>query len=124
VIAEVAAAVTVALPVEARWGFILSGLLLMAFTGAIVRAIRRGAAVPCRCFGPSTRPPDRWHVVRNAALLAVCGVGAVAGSLDPSSRPETSVVSIAGGVAVALLLINLDSIAALFKPFTFQEGNR
>lgn len=55
-----------------RWVAVVSAVLLIAFTVAIARQMRRGARPPCACFGSwSSRPIGAAHVVRNAALIAL-----------------------------------------------------
>jgi len=93
-----------------------SALLLAVFTGAIVRAMRRGAAVPCRCFGASKTPLGRRHLVRNAVLLVAAALGlatALAAGSAPV-HPAGLAVAAGAGVLVAILAIATDEIADLF----------
>jgi uncharacterized membrane protein YphA (DoxX/SURF4 family) len=47
-------------------------LLLAAFTAFLARALGRGVAAPCACFGTlTTRPVTWWSVARNVALMAL-----------------------------------------------------
>ncbi len=62
-------------------GFLAAVLLLGAFAAGIVLALRVGNSAPCRCFGASSAPLGRVHVVRNL-ILAVAG----AGGWPPRSR--------------------------------------
>jgi hypothetical protein len=99
-------------------GFAVAGVLLLGFTAAIVAVLRRGTPAACRCFGGSRPAPFRWHhVVRNAALLVVAGVGAAAVSSEPSTRWQEAVVATAAGLVVAVLVAHLDDLVDLFTPF-------
>lgn len=107
-------------------GFVAAAVLLVAFTAVLAAMIRRGAAEPCRCFGQaSSRPPGRGDLVRNAVLLTVAVAGAVlvAAAAELRSLASAGVVAGAlGGVAVAVMLINLDELTWLFSPSQAGSG--
>lgn len=94
----------------------------MAFTVAIVVALRRGRRVPCRCFGASAVPVGPGHLARNAVLLAAATAGAVqAGAVQAGAGTVLAGLGPAGFVAVALaagaaavLLSAIGEIAGLF----------
>lgn len=113
VVTEFLTALAVAVPVTTRIGFVLAAALLPALTAAIVMMIRRGSPEPCRCFGPSTRPPGRADLVRNGILFAVAVLGA-AGSQGAVPLPATA-VAVAAGIVLSLLLIELGEIAGLLE---------
>jgi hypothetical protein len=69
VVGECAAVVLLALGPGGAPGFVLTLLLLAAFTTGIVRSLRSGTKASCACFGASTAPIGRRHVVRNTVLL-------------------------------------------------------
>ena len=47
-------------------------LLLAALTAFLARALHRGVAAPCACFGSlTTRPVTWWSVARNVALMGL-----------------------------------------------------
>jgi hypothetical protein len=79
--------------------------------------MRRTQRIPCRCFGSSSQPLGYTHVARNLGLLAVATLGAV-GGLSWTAPPELAgaLVAIVTGGVVAVLVITLDEIAALFRP--------
>lgn len=55
-----------------RWVALALLGLLLAFTVAIVRRLRRGERPPCACFGSwSSAPIGPAHLVRNAVLAAL-----------------------------------------------------
>ncbi|MEU8826283.1 MauE/DoxX family redox-associated membrane protein [Streptomyces sp. NPDC048636] len=107
-------------------GLALGGAMLIVFTVAMANALRRKKTTSCACFGSSTAPIGRQHVVRNVALLAVAGTG-VAAVLG--GAPEFP--SHAGGIAVAafaalvgvLLVIATDELAAVFAAHVPHQEN-
>jgi hypothetical protein len=105
-------------------GFALATVLLAAFTVAIARALRRGVRPPCRCFGASSTPLGRSHLVRNSLLLAVTATGlagALAGPIAPSDSAGAAVAVLPGIVAGALVTA-FDDIVALFGPPASGHG--
>ncbi|MGB2756558.1 MAG: MauE/DoxX family redox-associated membrane protein [Acidimicrobiia bacterium] len=63
----------VAFLTQPRLGAILGGVLLVAFTIALVVLHRRYPSEPCRCFGElSQRPIGVGHYLRNLGMLAGC----------------------------------------------------
>jgi uncharacterized membrane protein YphA (DoxX/SURF4 family) len=51
---------------------VLALLVLAVFTVAIARKLDAGEHPECACFGGwSTAPLSRWHLVRNAGLMAL-----------------------------------------------------
>ncbi len=116
-VAEASIVVLAAVPV--RWAgtaaFALAAGLLACLTLAVVRVIRRGAAVPCRCFGPSETPLGAQHVTRNLVLIAVALAGLAAsfagGPLDP---PLAAVVAVFGA-ALGLLMSRWDDLVSLLR---------
>ncbi|WP_432870062.1 MauE/DoxX family redox-associated membrane protein [Microbispora rosea] len=117
VAAEITVAPLLAWRPTALAGFCVALGLLVAFTAAIVVALRRGRRVPCRCFGASAVPVGTGHLARNAVLIAAATAGAVhAGTgaafvgLGPAGL---AAVALAAG-AVAVLLSAIGEIAGLF----------
>lgn len=97
-------------------GFALTLPLLLAFTASIVVTLRRGIRGACRCFGASTTPLGKAHVLRNAVLLAVAVVGLAATSTAqaPVELPGAVVAAFAGLVA-GLLVTRFDDLIDLFS---------
>ncbi len=118
VAAEGAAAVAMLLPAAVPAGFALAALLLAVFTGAVAVMWRRRVAVPCRCFGAGRHPPGPVQLIRNTALLLVAVAGGVLSQTGTPSAPldRGGALAVVAGVAVALLLIELDDIAAVVRP--------
>jgi hypothetical protein len=114
VAAEAAVPVLLAMPGTARAGAGWAAAVLLAFTAAIVAALRRGPGVPCRCFGDATVPLGRRHVLRNALLLA-----AAAGAAFPvpvAGHPAGIALAVFAGGCAALAITRFDEISDLFSP--------
>jgi len=114
-VAEAAIVVLALVPLRAAGtaAFVLASGLLAVLTYAVARVVRRGAAVPCRCFGASDAPLSARHVVRNTTLLTVALLG-LAGSLAAGAlaAPMVAIV-VASGLVAGLLLARWDDLAAL-----------
>jgi hypothetical protein len=118
VIAAEAAVVVLLVRPGSTWaGFALAGLLAVAFAAAVVVALRRGDRSPCNCFGASARPIGRVHLVRNAVLVAVAGLGLAAeGAAVGPAEPAGVVAAVVAGVVVAAVVVRADDLADLFQP--------
>jgi hypothetical protein len=114
--AEAAVLVLVVLPGMAWAGFVLAGLLALAFAAAVLAALRRGDRAPCNCFGGSTRPVGGVHLVRNVVLAAAAGVGLAASSAAGPLEPAGVVVAVVVGGVVAAVVVTADDVAELFRP--------
>jgi len=102
----------------------LAALTLAVFTAGTWVAIARGANQPCHCFGASATPLGRRHVIRDAALCLIAAVGAAgtaaatgaAGAAGPiPANGEGIAVSLFTGAVIALLVVFLDDLAALYS---------
>ncbi|HEX4815154.1 MAG TPA: MauE/DoxX family redox-associated membrane protein [Nonomuraea sp.] len=118
---ELATAVLLAADVTALAGLAVGATLLLVFTMAITSALRRGASATCRCFGASTQPLGRRHLVRNALLLAFAAVGFTGTSPTAALGAagwNPAALLVAGFVAVilAILVISYDDLVALALP--------
>lgn len=99
------AALLIVMPVA---GAMLALGLLVAFTAGLANALRRGSHVPCHCFGASSAPIARNHLVRNVLLL-----GTAAAALAPAS---TSIAAAAAGALVGVAILAWDDLVALLAP--------
>jgi hypothetical protein len=114
-------------PGVGRWGvaagFGVALLLLAAFSATLGAALRRQVPVSCGCFGVSAGPPAVRHVLRNGVLAVVAAAGVV-GSLAvrPAALPTESIAAGALGVALAIAVVALDEIQALFVPSKNLRG--
>jgi hypothetical protein len=116
VAAEVVVVPLVLIPATAPVGLVAGSTLLIAFTGAILLAVRRGERAPCRCFGSATQPLGYAQVIRNLVLLGTALAGLV-GALLTTTRPDPAglLIAVAAGALGALLVVMADDIAALFR---------
>jgi hypothetical protein len=114
---EAAVIVLAALPL--RWAgsaaFVLATGLLGCLTIAIVLVIRRGAAVPCRCFGASETPVGAPHVVRNLILVAAALLGLAGSLVNGSFDPGFSAVAGVFGAFLGLLMARWDDLVSLLR---------
>jgi uncharacterized membrane protein YphA (DoxX/SURF4 family) len=113
---ECAAVVLLTLGPGGAPGFVLTLLLLAAFTVGIVRTLRTGTKASCACFGASTAPIGRRHVIRNGVLLVLAGFGlaaALAGTPAPTQAAGVLIAAF-GALVGALLVIFTDEWGTLF----------
>ncbi len=115
--AELAIVVLLVFPATASLGFCLAAALLVAFCLAIASAIRGGVRAACHCFGASSAPVGRTHLVRNGLLLvaSLAGWGLGTGGVG-RLEPVGVVVAAASGLVLAAALARLDDLVALLRP--------
>jgi uncharacterized membrane protein YphA (DoxX/SURF4 family)/peroxiredoxin len=70
-LAELAAATALVFPTTARWGATGSLVLLALFAVGLTRALRRGEAPDCHCFGQLHSKPASWTTVARNVVLAL-----------------------------------------------------
>lgn len=126
VAAEGTTAIVTAIPIRTVLvaGFVLATILTVTFTAVILQNLRRGNRVPCRCFGSSTTPLGALHIIRNACLIIISGLGAYAALSEIHSPrlPITIVASIGGGLA-GVVIASFDDLAALLAPRRTSQGH-
>ena len=83
-------------------GDLLALGLLLGFTAGVVRVLRTGIPVSCRCFDASDIPIDASHLARNLFLLVVAAVGAAAGQLAPDVARPWLAGAVGAGLGAAL----------------------
>lgn len=121
--AELATVVLVLAPAKTRIGFGLTVVVLAAFSFGIAGAVRRGVRASCRCFGASTAPLGKRHLIRNAFLLLVAGVGLVVGSGDLGrAHPAGLLTAVGAAVLLAVVLTRLDDLVDLSTPLSAGSG--
>jgi hypothetical protein len=113
---ELATAALLAADVTALAGLALGAALLIAFTVAIGSVLRRGAPVSCRCFGSSTQPLGRRHLMRNALLLLVAAAGVTGTAPAVGWNPGALLVAGFMAVIVAALVISYDDLVSAVLP--------
>ncbi|HEX4305718.1 MAG TPA: MauE/DoxX family redox-associated membrane protein [Solirubrobacterales bacterium] len=95
--AELAVAVLLVPGPTARWGAVAALALLLGFSVAVGRSLRRGERPDCNCFGAvGSAPVGPRTLLRNAGLGAVAAIVLVAG-------PGAALASIDGATALAFL---------------------
>ncbi len=110
-LAELAVAIALLFVPTSRWGAVCALLLLLAFSAAVVRAMSRGEAPDCHCFGQiHSEPAGRGALIRNAALAGAAVVVVVAGpgpSLDGGlgSLHGAQIALVATSVLAAVLAV-------------------
>jgi peroxiredoxin/uncharacterized membrane protein YphA (DoxX/SURF4 family) len=107
-LAEIATAFALVFPITARWGAVGGLVLLAFFVAGLTRALRRGEAPDCHCFGQLHSKPASWTTVaRNLALAIPAAYVALAG-------PGPSLTSwVASTSATGLWLIAIGALAIL-----------
>jgi thiol-disulfide isomerase/thioredoxin/uncharacterized membrane protein YphA (DoxX/SURF4 family) len=71
---ELLAAALLVPAATARWGALMSILLLLVFLAAMTHNLRHGRTPPCNCFGQSdAKPIGRHSIMRNLLLMLVAG---------------------------------------------------
>jgi hypothetical protein len=100
VICEGTTATLLALPLAPRVGFALATGLLVLLTAVVIRAVRGGVLVECRCFGRSGSLMGNAMIVRNLLLMAF----AVPGIILSPTTPTTDLVYLALALIVGCIL--------------------
>lgn len=122
VLAEAAVVVLLAVPATGRLGLLAAALLLAALTAGVALELRRGTGGSCRCFGVSTRPLARLHLLRNGGLALVAALGAAA---PPAERhPAGVALAACAGALLAVLVVRLDDLADLLRAPRGPAPNR
>jgi hypothetical protein len=115
---EAVVVVALAVPYTVPVGLAGAAALLLALTTGIVVALRRGQSAPCRCFGASTTPLGRTHVVRNLVLAGIAGAGLAAGAMagEGAVHPAGVALALTAAGVGALIVVRLDDLVGLFSP--------
>jgi methylamine dehydrogenase accessory protein MauD len=114
---ELLVAAALVITPTARVGAVGAVVLLGAFLGAIGRAMARGEAPDCHCFGQiHSEPAGRSTLARNAALAAAAVVALVL-------APGRSLAHV-GGEEAALLGTSLATLALGAVSLTLWRDNR
>lgn len=110
-LAEFATAVALVLRPSARWGATAAVCLLVLFIASIARAMARGEAPDCHCFGQLASGPAGRRTLSRNVLLALPAVFVVAygpgAGIDRwvSGRAPAELVAIAAGVCAVVLAV-------------------
>ncbi len=115
---EVGVAVLLVVPGEhtGAAGFLLATVLLASFTAAIGLSIKRNNRSPCACFGRTSTPLGRIHLVRNSWLLAVACIGFVTIRASGDKPPLAGfIIALALGCVLGLFAVMAEDLAGLFR---------
>lgn len=101
--------------------------LAFALTSVLVAgvgiAIRRGTRASCACFGSASASPlGAAHLARNISTLTVVAAGLIGLWLGHGTQvPAEAALDVAAGAVIALMLIRLDDLTALFSPISANQ---
>lgn len=68
-----------------RDALLLCGILLLAFTSALLAGLLQGKEIYCGCFGSSSGPVSWLEIYRNLSLLLLIAVGLLGRQIEKSS---------------------------------------
>lgn len=120
-VAETAIVILLLPAVTAAAGLALSAVALAAFAAGTLVTVRRGTAIPCRCFGAAESPMGNWHVARDLllALLAAAGAAGAAWPAHVAGSPAHAAAGIALSLAVAVTaavpVVLFDDLLSIFR---------
>ncbi len=118
---ELAAAGLLLPATTARYGAVLAVVLLLCFTAGIVRALGRGRAPDCHCFGQlHSEPAGPEAVARNVLLAAL----AVAVAATPSPEPLPGAFEHLSEVQVALVVASVLALALALATAHLSAAHR
>ncbi len=117
---EVAVGVAlIAAPTE-WWSFSAAAILGALFVVVVARALHRGAAFRCGCFGEDSSRISASTLIRASVVLLVAVVGVALALLFPASVEfAAQVLGVASGVLVMCILTALLT-ARSTRPFTVR----
>jgi uncharacterized membrane protein YphA (DoxX/SURF4 family) len=113
-VTETAIVVLLIPAVTAAAALVLSAMTLVAFAAGTLVTVRRGTAIPCRCFGASESPMSNWHVARDLLLALLAAVGAAAVSA-PAPAAGGIALSLAVAVTAAVPIVLFDDLLSIFR---------
>jgi hypothetical protein len=113
--AEASVPLLLLVPGLSRFGLGVAMFLLTLFGLGIVVAMRRRVRTTCRCFGASSTPLGKRHLIRNTILFVVAAAGLGAG---PAGHADLAALAVVAGSAVvaAVLVVRFDDVIELFAP--------
>ena len=111
--AEIAIAVLL-LPTATRWWAAVAALgLLLVFSTAIARAIARGEAPDCHCFGQLYSAPAGWRTLARNAVLAAAAAFVVVAGHDEAGPSIVAWTSRLDGVEWLVLALGVALVATV-----------
>jgi methylamine dehydrogenase accessory protein MauD len=110
-LSEIGAAVALAARPSARWGAVAALFLVLSFVAGISRALKKGRAPDCHCFGQlHSAPAGPGTLIRNAVLAALAIVLVIHGpgpAIDTwiQARSPAELVAVGLGITSAVLAV-------------------
>lgn len=98
-------ALAVALLAAPAAGGAAAVVLLACFSFVLARALHRGVAVPCACFGQASGPPLSWVELARNGLLGALAVVALSAGLAPQVPGVVPAAAVALTAAAAAALL-------------------
>jgi Methylamine utilisation protein MauE len=96
-------------------GGIVAAAMLAGFALGIARALTSREPVTCRCFGASSTPIGRSHLIRNL-VLATIGIGvAIANPAATLARSLPLALATFAGLGLGAVLTRWDDLAFIFS---------
>ncbi|GAB3920361.1 hypothetical protein GCM10029976_005800 [Kribbella albertanoniae] len=92
-------------PIAPRLGFVIGGLMLLLFTGVVIRSVRAGIFAECRCFGGRGAIMSTAMVGRNLVFLAIAVAGVVVPVAPVLGNLRLALPALAFGLLLAFLII-------------------
>jgi hypothetical protein len=93
--------------VAPKFGGAIAALLLTAFTVVVIRALQRGVAVRCGCFGGTDQRPVGPDTVARNSFLLLLTVASFLGAPSLHAPTLPAALTIGAGSAAALLVVAL-----------------
>jgi hypothetical protein len=108
----------VIVPATAALGLFVAGTVFAVFALVLVRAIAKGAASSCHCFGATKDKVSARHVVRTSLLAVLAyaagGLSSAAHSSYLSADFPTAIVAVSVAGVVVAAVVYLDELMWLF----------
>ena len=121
-VAELVVAIALLIAPSARWGATAALLLLLTFAGGVARAMSRGEAPDCHCFGQiHSEPAGRSTLIRNGILAATAAFVLVAG---PGPSLTAGLASLHGAEIAVVVVSALAAVLAVAVAQLWTERRR
>lgn len=109
-------------PATAALGLFVAGTVFAIFAFTLLRAVAKGAATSCHCFGATADTVSKRHVARTSLLAVLAYAGGVFSSTAHSSylsaNVPTAIVAVAVAGVVVAAVVYLDELMWLFGSST------
>lgn len=97
-------------------GYAVALALLVAYSGTLALALRRGVRVPCRCLGTRAEPIRPALLGRNLGLLLTGALGLIAATGNSRGfEPIPVAVSVLAAAVTATLVVFFEDLVAVLS---------